>query len=436
MQGLTLASITQSKAMIGLRAAWANLVVMAGSTAAAIGIVTLAVGAVAAAITTWTMAYQAWQDANREHQKSVAASGNFLDAYAKNVALGIHSMEEWRAKVRQVTSEEGLSFDEKAKLTAQAARLTQAMEDGSLAAEAEAEQQRALAKAHRQAAQEARKQWAAELSLVGGFLGIQGAAFSARDAELELAKARQRVIRLTNNGKKGTKEYSEAMRGLRDAELNAVESQVGLASAVADYIDEQKTGKTSQREITQQVREFARMAGLGKDATDRLIDSVRNLSDRYGHTRIDVDADTSRARRNIDDLKRDLRNIPDETVYINAVRAGVNPQAARAHLAAGAIIAGASGFVTKGPTYLVGESARQTFAGRGAEAVIPLDQRGIAILGEAVRQGMAASRGRDYGGRANHRPEHVTINLHVDGMILAKTVTRHQKVLDVLLESR
>jgi hypothetical protein len=56
------------------------------------------------------------------------------------------------------------------------------------------------------------------------------------------------------------------------------------------------------------------------------------------------------------------------------------------YVAAGGIISGATGFVTAGPTYLVGEGGYNTFAGKGAEAVIPLNSRGLGILTEALRR--------------------------------------------------
>lgn len=51
--------------------------------------------------------------------------------------------------------------------------------------------------------------------------------------------------------------------------------------------------------------------------------------------------------------------------------------------AAGGIIRGATGFITKRPTYLVGEGPYRTPAGRGGEAVIPLNARGRRFMQEA-----------------------------------------------------
>lgn len=53
-------------------------------------------------------------------------------------------------------------------------------------------------------------------------------------------------------------------------------------------------------------------------------------------------------------------------------------------VASGGIIHGASGFITQEPTFLVGESDRPTAFGRGAEAVIPLDDVTLKRLAAAI----------------------------------------------------
>jgi TP901 family phage tail tape measure protein len=59
--------------------------------------------------------------------------------------------------------------------------------------------------------------------------------------------------------------------------------------------------------------------------------------------------------------------------------------------AKGGIIHGATGFIARRPTYLVGEGLYPTSAGRGAEAVIPLGQRGMDILATAIKKGTGDS---------------------------------------------
>jgi TP901 family phage tail tape measure protein len=83
--------------------------------------------------------------------------------------------------------------------------------------------------------------------------------------------------------------------------------------------------------------------------------------------------------------------------------------------AEGGIIRGASGFITRGPTYQFGEGGYSTFAGKGAEAVIPLNSRGIDILAKAVQKGGAG------------RSINVTINTQgsMNPEQLAASVSRH-----------
>lgn len=61
-----------------------------------------------------------------------------------------------------------------------------------------------------------------------------------------------------------------------------------------------------------------------------------------------------------------------------------NPPAHRD--AAGGILAMHGGGIVRKPTYLVGEGGYGTFAGRGAEAVIPLDSRGIGVIATAIKK--------------------------------------------------
>lgn len=80
--------------------------------------------------------------------------------------------------------------------------------------------------------------------------------------------------------------------------------------------------------------------------------------------------------------------------------------------------AAARGLITQRPTFLVGEGKYPTFAGKGAEAVIPLNDRGIGILAKALEK--AGSRGGS----------NINVNLTVNGGSwneerLAASVSRH-----------
>lgn len=80
------------------------------------------------------------------------------------------------------------------------------------------------------------------------------------------------------------------------------------------------------------------------------------------------------------------------TVMVNTIR--TSSVQAREGLAAGgivqlskgALIAAQHGLIARGPTVLAGEGSYSTFAGRGAEAIIPLGARGIGILGQALER--------------------------------------------------
>lgn len=294
------------------------------------------------------------------------------------------------------------------------------------AAQVGANEQTKLADAHREAASAARDQASAELALAGGFLGIQGAALGARNANRTLADAQAEVNKLARNGKKGSEEYKDALLSRKEAELGAIQSQLGLAQAVAKYIDEQKEGKVSQREVAELVRDYGEKANLTDGQIDNLIGTVRGLIGEYNRVpaskKTNVDANVSQAVRAIDFIIRKYGEIPDT---VTTVHRTVVTSSGHQPLADGGVIAGAQGFITKGPTFLVGESSRQTFAGRGTEAVIPFDDRGIGLLSQALERAM----GRNGGGRGG-----MTLVLDFGGERITRHISRLQEHNRVTLE--
>lgn len=364
ISGMTVASITNSTAVVAMGVAWLGLVAIAGSVAAAIGVVVLAVAAVAAAITTWTMAYNAWQTAQEEHAKSVEASAGFLEAYAKNVALGHHSLDEWKEKIKQVTSEEGLSIQEKAKLIAEAERLTGAIEDGTLAAEGNADAQDALAKQHRETARQAREQWAAELALAGGMLGVEGAAISATMAEDRLGEAHDKVRRLEQRGKEGTDAYRDAKFELRQATLDALQAEGALEEAVRSQAEELRKSGASRRDAIDEIREWGNRTGITKGEVNDLIGRVDWLSKTLDEApkQKSIKFHTpglAEAIGMVDGFMGALNSIPG-TKVVNIVTRG------------GGHIAMAQGGTIREPVFGVGESGRTySFGENGPETVTP-----------------------------------------------------------------
>jgi hypothetical protein len=211
------------------------------------------------------------------------------------------------------------------------------------------------AAAHRDTAAAAREERAAELQLAGGLLGLISSVRQVQDAQSELADLRR-------HGKQGTDEYT-------DAELNLLESQQSLLASFADYRDELRQTGSSQAEVKQKLIEMGRQVGLTKDEVQRLIDKLGG----YAHA---------------------LDRLPKSktiTITTNYVQTGVGPAGFKPlPNATGGIVRAAHGLIARGPVILAGEGSYATPFGQGAEAVLPLDSRGIGILAKAL--GMALER--------------------------------------------
>jgi hypothetical protein len=94
------------------------------------------------------------------------------------------------------------------------------------------------------------------------------------------------------------------------------------------------------------------------------------------------------------------------------------PKKPPVHGASGGIFGLAGGgFVTQAPVFQFGEGRSPTFAGRGAEAVIPLNERGIGILAEAL--GRAGGKAKDM---------HITVTVVMDdsGNLQVRKIARDE----------
>lgn len=144
---------------------------------------------------------------------------------------------------------------------------------------------------------------------------------------------------------------------------------------------------------------------------------------------IDIKAQTDQAKAAVSNLQTALDHLPNTvttTVVVKTIRSFADVSNA-----AGGIIAGAHGFVTRGPRFLVGEGRSPTFAGRGAEAVIPLNHRGIDILSEAVRRGLSDVIPREHVER--QRPQHITGDLRLrdlrNGLVSIEGEIEHEDLV-------
>lgn len=261
-------------------------------------------------------------------------------------------------------------------------------------------QTEALADAHHEAASALRDHYLAELALADGLLGVQGAALSAKDAELSLEAAQKRVNDLAKDGKQGTLEYRQAVNEAKSATLNAVTSHLALAQTVADYVIELEGADASQRDATRTVKEFAAAAGLTKGETRRLIDEVLGLVRTYddvpGTVETKVKADTAAATQAIIGYKAMLASIAPTLTTTALFRAPTG--GGFGQVAAGAIIKAQAGIVRR-PTMIrpgieAGEGPYFTEFGRGAEGVLPLTEAVFDQMGRAIARHMPKGGGQ------------------------------------------
>lgn len=155
----------------------------------------------------------------------------------------------------------------------------------------------------------------AELALAGGFIGIQSAALSAKDAQLELAEARRAVQNLAEKDKQGTDKYRDALRALEEAQVGAIEGQLGLASAVVEYLKQRGEAEAGQARVNELTREYGKDANLTKDeihdlqgTVSRLIEDYRNLPESARTTFDTPGLDEARAQ--VKGLREDLLALP------------------------------------------------------------------------------------------------------------------------------
>lgn len=162
-----------------------------------------------------------------------------------------------------------------------------------------------MAEATTEAAGATRDLYAAQLSLAGGLLGLEGNALSAADAQQQLADANAEVNKLQKAGKTGTEEYRDALADQDQAALDATQSQLSLVQSVADYVKENRGSKASTAEAISMIRQYGRDAGLTQGQINGLIGELGGLIREYGQVPASVHTDvTSTAGDAISDFER------------------------------------------------------------------------------------------------------------------------------------
>jgi TP901 family phage tail tape measure protein len=193
---------------------------------------------------------------------------------------------------------------------------------------------------------------------------------------------------------------------LTDQEKNSIASSIGTLKHYG--------GSLSASEKQQLAMAIA--AGDASAAMKILKGAIDDIPKSH-KTKIDVDTRAANAAVNAIQGKINSLHADPVVVPITYSVSG-SPQGVRGFRVAGAkggIFPMGVGGITQRPVYQFGEGGYSTFAGRGAEAVIPLNSRGIDILAKAVQKGGAG------------RSINVTINTQgsMNPEQLAASVSRH-----------
>ena len=217
-----------------------------------------------------------------------------------------------------------------------------------------------------------------------GFLGIEGAAIAAQEASQGLVEAQAKVNSLLRNGKRGTKEYKDALLDLRQAELRAVEARLTLADTVQSYIEKVESGEVSQKDAIALVREYGKMAGLTKEQLEPLIDRIKDAKGAYdtlpGSKKTSVSAPGLDAtHRNLIVFARTLAGIPRSVEVAIHVRRLNEPTYPSNVKHAG------------GPA---GSGAKRYGPGLASDEYSTILQRGELVLSRAQRQAVGAGPAR------------------------------------------
>lgn len=225
----------------------------------------------------------------------------------------------------------------------------------------------------------------AQQQLAGGMLGMVSAAHSATDAERELKESRAELAELTAAGKQGTDEYAAAQRRYRDATLGTVQAQANLESSILGVMESIENGTSSRAQAISDIRRMGREGGLTSGQISNLIAMIRNIPDS-SYTKITVDR--AEAVAAVADFINLVYSIPSvRQVHVQVVGApqlpGYLPEAE------GGINLMHAGGITRGPTrihanVIAGEGSYATPFGKGAEAVIPLNDATMDRLAAAI----------------------------------------------------
>lgn len=188
-------------------------------------------------------------------------------------------------------------------------------------------------------------------------------------------------------------DFAEADRILTSAIQEAERALIDKANALVGHNVEAARAKRHSENAAAAEKAHERALREAIAAVSAADQVLRNQAAATGRAADEA----ARARKRTIEYIRALNNIPavkTTTIIQQFIQTGRATPGEVLPRALGGILRGQQGFITRGPTVLVGEGTSQTFAGRGTEAVIPFDHRGLEILGQAVALGI----GRVLGG--------------------------------------
>jgi len=224
------------------------------------------------------------------------------------------------------------------------------------------------------------------------------------------------------------------MRGVTGALKNLASSQERTNDKVEIYNQKQQRSEHLTRGTSKAVEDFDRSVRNASGTADTAANSVQRWGSQAQSAGNKVKGATDKANDYVQGspYNATLKAVDQASSTIASVAAKLAAIAGTTIVNIAANIIGGSGggvigneqggvvgmasggmrrasFISQRPTFLVGEGNYSTFAGKGAEAVIPLHSRGLSILAEAVRRGIQDSGGTpDSWGKT--KPMNVTVN--------------------------
>ena len=247
-------------------------------------------------------------------------------------------------------------------------------------------------------------------------------------AEAAIGKLRDAL----SNGEIGSDEYAAAVKQISIEHGLATEKSYAMATGIEtltgllidrkinvdQYSEAINKVDTASQDGVVQMSEL----GLSVDEASVKMAGRSEVVDKYKTAVLEAGQSAAEASVATNDLKASIDRLKDKTITITTIfktqgtapdiPGGAPSAPVPSGQARGGIIAGAMGFIAQRPTYLVGEGGYNTFAGQGAEGVIPLNERGINILAEAL-------------GRALQRmPQTIINNTAMPGIDLVTTVSQ------------